>query len=323
MPPKKSRKAAPSKKTDADVAKNEQSKSDDNAKDEEQDNDASSQAQAGEKRKEAPTSPEPHAKSAKTTTSTNPSQESLITYLLSPASLELCRNKISDPEGTTSEDDQKEYFSTALLTPFEHLLCAVILSRPLSHNLGQRTIRTVLNEPWGWSNARTILEAGKEGDDGKTERVHAMEEARTQHRQKTAQELADMATMVEEEGWDDGSGSMKGLLGKVEGEGMEGRLRKEVMKIKGVGKTGADIFLRRVQGCEGWEGIGWFVDGKTREALESVGLPGEGEALRKVVEGMGGEGQDVRMDFVVVLERVLGISLEGKLEELTKGAEAQ
>jgi hypothetical protein len=37
--------------------------------------------------------------------------------------------------------------------------------------------------------------------------------------------------------------------------------------VKGVGDTGADVFMRRVQGGSGWDGVGWFVDGKTRGGL--------------------------------------------------------
>ena len=197
-------------------------------------------------------------------------------------------------------------------------MCAVILSRPISHTLGLRTIKTVLNEPWNWSNSETILEAGKENEEGKTERVEAMEQARTQHRQKTASELGGLAQAVEDEGWDEvGNGSLEGLLDAVKGEKMPELIRDVLKKnIKGVGDTAVDIFLRRVQGCKGWEGIGWFLDGKTKEALQEVGLPGDSEALRTLLEH-GGE-KDTRRSFVVVLERALGIFLEGKQGEVSK-----
>jgi hypothetical protein len=44
--------------------------------------------------------------------------------------------------------------------------------------------------------------------------------------------------------------------------------------VKGVGDDmGANVFMRRVQGVSGWDGVGWFVDGKTKGALEEVELP--------------------------------------------------
>lgn len=138
-----------------------------------------------------------------------------------------------------------------------------------------------------------------------------MEDARTQHRQKTASELGGMAQVVVDEGWDeDGDGGLKGLLEAVAGDGMAGKIRELVKgKVKGLGNTGMDIFLRRVQGCEGWEGIGWFVDDKTTDALVKIGLPDNVEELKTLVG-------EKREDFVVVLERALGIVLEGKQDEM-------
>ena len=182
--------------------------------------------------------------------------------------------------------------------------------------LGQRTIKTVLNEPWDFGDVEKILEAGKENEDGKTKRVEAMEEAKTQHRQKTASELGGLAKVVKDEGWDKGGdGGLRGLLEGVGKEDVQAELRRLLTeKVKGLGGTGVDIFMRRVQGCEGWEGIGWFVDRKTKGALEELGLPGEGQELKKCVEGSGVE--DVRRSFVVILERALGILLEGKQKEV-------
>lgn len=107
-------------------------------------------ATKGEKRKSAPTkAEEPEPKAAKTSTSSSLKVGAIIKFLLSDAALQLCQNE----ENASSSG--KGYFS-ADLSPFEHLLCAVILSRPLSHNLGQRTIATVLNDPYGWRNAEDI-----------------------------------------------------------------------------------------------------------------------------------------------------------------------
>lgn len=94
---------------------------------------------------------------------------------------------------------------------------------------------------------------------------------------------------------------------------MEAELRKEVKGIKGVGETGADIFIRRVQSCSGWDGIFPFIDGKTKKALREVGFSNSAEELKELTGSKG--------DFVVVLERVLDVSLEGKIKELKKANE--
>lgn len=267
----------------------------------------------GVKRKSPPRTEDekPSSKALKIENSSH--ENSIIRFLLSSKALSLCQKE--DKE--SSDSSKKDYFSPDL-TPFQHLMCAVILSRPISHNLGLRTIKTVLNEPWNWTNAETVLEAGRENEEGKTERLEAMEQARTQHRQKTASELGGMAQVVKDEGWDeDADGTLGGLLDVVKGERMQEQIRgllKE--KIKGVGNTAVDIFLRRVQACKGWEGIGWFVDWKTEKALQGIGLFVDSKALRTLLENEGGK--DTRRNFVVVLERALGIFLEGKQGEVTK-----
>ena len=292
------------KKTLHDAPKK-QSKEDDDARPSTEE-----RAKTGQKRKGPPSKKTREAPSKSSKTSSR--EVEIIKFLLSPTALSLRQNSKTDTSSTGSRS-HRDYFSPDL-KPFENLVCAVILSRPISHVLGQRTIKTVLNEPWNWNTAQPILEAGKENDEGKTERVEAMENARTQHRQKTALELGALAETVVNDGWDDDgrSGSLEGLL-KMSG-GKESELRKLLKKIKGIGDTAVDIFVRKVQRCEGWEGLGWFVDSKTEEALMEVGLPGDGESVRKLVEESGSK--NVRDDFAIVLERALGIYLEGKTAQI-------
>ena len=68
----------------------------------------------------------------------------------------------------------------------------MILSRPISHALGLRSIRTIFNEPYGFTTPKKIREAGTEGC------RKALDHARTQHRQKTAEELVILADAVVE-----------------------------------------------------------------------------------------------------------------------------
>jgi hypothetical protein len=109
---------------------------------------------------------------------------------------------------------------------------------------------------------------------------------------------------------------MKGFLDLVKDEGDMAKSIRKVLKekINGFGDTGIDIFLRCVQDCEGWEGIVWFVDARTAEALEKVGLPRDGAGLKREIEESGEK--DMRSVFVKVLERAIGVVLKGKLKEL-------
>ncbi len=210
------------------------------------------------------------------------------------------------------------------LTPFQELVCAVVLSRPISHALGLRTIRTIFNEPWCWDTAEKIKEAGEEG------RRQALWDARTQHKGKTADELGMLAEVVSERF----GGGLEGVREKA-GKDVEAERKMLRENVKGLGPTGLDIFCRRVQGI--WGEVFPFVDKRTGRALGGLGLPEGGEGLRKLVnENWGvlgdgeGEGEDgakgadleerKRRAFVRILEGAVGAELEGKADVVLREA---
>ena len=112
----------------------------------------------------------------------------MLQFLLSSSSssTDLCRPK-DEIEDLKTRGANTRTYSSSNFTPFEELICAVILSRPISHALGLRSIRTLFNEPWNLTTPKALREAGPEG------RRKALDEARTQHRQKTADELGNLA----------------------------------------------------------------------------------------------------------------------------------
>ena len=155
---------------------------------------AQSTQQHGEtskKRKQTtdPSEPRKEARrSARGTPKSSPSQLQLLNFMLSPPAEELCRPD-DESEAIQSRKSLRTY-SSSVLNPFEELLCAVVLSRPISHRLGLRTIRTILNETYNFTSAKAIKEAG-------FDKVHeAIWEAKTQHKQKTADEISTVAKMV-------------------------------------------------------------------------------------------------------------------------------
>ncbi len=256
-------------------------------------------------------------RSARSTPSQPINQLKLLQYLLSPASLDLCRPK-DETEDLKNKDANTRTYSTSSFTSFEELVYATILSRPIGHMLGLRSIRTIFNPPYELTTPKKIREAGNDGCRA------ALEKARTQHRQKTAEELVILADAVAETlgtGEDDLSlGRVREECGSVEEQ--RGMLRKNV---KGLGKTGLDIFGRRIQA--GWAEWFPFVDGRTMEAVEKLGLPCSAEGLREVVEKHWAELEvgdfEARDDeekkrevFVRILERAVGADLEGKIDDV-------
>ena len=243
--------------------------------------------------------------------------ESMLRYLLSDASLSLCR---SQDERSAAESNNRTY-SSSIFTPFEELVSAVILSRPISHALGLRSIRTIFNDPYSLTTPKKVLEAGWEGC------REALDKARTQHRQKTAEELVLLAEAVN---GGLGSGEEDVELEHVREEGGKDVEReRQILKtsVKGFGATGLDIFGRRIQAL--WPEWFPFADRRTMDALEKLGLPGSAAEVLKAldeswerldIQHVEGDDKDTRKRrvFVLVLERAVGADLEGNVDAVRR-----
>ncbi|KAG9570198.1 hypothetical protein KCU71_g1329, partial [Aureobasidium melanogenum] len=251
-----------------------------------------------------------------------PTTEQLLNYLLSPASTELCR---PDDESSVVESqgaDFKTYSSTAL-SAFEELICAVVLSRPISHKLGLRAIRTILNSPYSFTTPSAIISAGKE------RRHQALNDAKTQHKDKTAEQIGLVADVVAHKfSKNDTDTSLDKLREQAsKGWDMERDLLQE--NIKGLGKTGLDIFFRRVQWL--WPEAYPFVDEKSSRGIEKLGLPKHPDELAKVLDRYwakldtsnlekGDKEMQKRRAFVVICERATSADLEGKSDAILEAA---
>jgi len=242
----------------------------------------------------------------------------VLKYLLSPSSLDLCRPK-DEIEDLKARGQNTRTYSTSYFTPFEELICATILSRPIGHMLGLRSIRTIFNPPYEFNTPKKVREAGNEGC------REALDKARTQHRQKTAEELVLLADAVVKHL---GNGEEDVALDRVREEsGHDATKEREMLKkrVKGLGKTGLDIFGRRIQGV--WPDFYPFIDEKTSTAVEQLDLPGSAKELKElmekhwkelVVEDIGGKDveEKQRKTFVRILERAVGADLERNIESI-------
>ena len=98
--------------------------------------------------------------------------------------------------------------------------------------------------------------------------------------------------------------------------------------VKGLGKTGLDIFARRIQGL--WAEAYPFADQKSISALETFGLPRDPQELKNLLDEKwtdldvkdldGDVSEQKRRTFVRVVERVVGISLEGNSDSAKEEA---
>ena len=251
-----------------------------------------------------------------------PEPKQIIRFLLSEDAIETCRPEDENRELKSKDASKVKTYSASEFTPFEELLSAAILSRPISHALGVRSIRTIFNDPYNFTTPRAIQEAGPE------KRLQALWDARTQHKDKTAQQIGQIADVVVEK-FSKGDADDTSLQSAREAAGKDMDEESDLLtrSIKGIGKTGMSIFFRRIQWL--WEECFPYIDERTEKVLQQLGIPIEPEELKKLVEedwdelsklkGIA-EGKSIeikkRRAFVVLLERAVGAGLENKVDEV-------
>ncbi|KAK3714079.1 hypothetical protein LTR37_008108 [Vermiconidia calcicola] len=254
---------------------------------------------------------------------TQPSQEQLLRYMLSKNTEELCRPD-EESEDIQSRGDIKTY-SSDVMNPFEELLSAVILSRPISHRLGLRTIRTIFNDPYNFTSAKAVQQAGQE------KHHQAVWDARTQHKAKTAEEIGQIANVILEKFTTsaDKDGTQLQKLLDDSGNDVDKALDTLKASIKGLGETGIKIFLRRIQWL--WSSGYPYIDDRTMHSLGKLGLPEDAEELEGLIakhwskfdkKRLAGDDEAARKRraFVTVLERAVGADLEGKVDNVLAAA---
>ena len=253
-----------------------------------------------------------------------PTQEQLLNFLISKEAEELCRPD-DEREDIKSRGNITTYSS--VMNPFEELLCAVILSRPISHRLGLRSIRTILNDPYKFTSAKAVKTAGPK------QHLQALWDARTQHKDKTAEQIGLIADIVLDKytaAGDKEGTQLQKALDNNDGD-VDKALDELKSNIKGLGPTGINIFLRRVQWCNGWNSGYPYADDRTQLSLRKLGLPVDQEDLvmaidqhwskleKKTLAGKD-EATKKRRAFVTVLERAVGADLEGKIDAVLEAA---
>lgn len=276
------------------------------------------------KKDDAPAAPSKASRrSARGASKPEPSKEKLLNFLLSSKAGDLVRPQ--DEQKDIKERGNIRTYSSSVLNPFEELMSAMILSRPISHRLGLRSIRTVLNDPYNFTSAKAVKDAGEE------KRHQAFWDARTQHKGKTAEQIGMLANAVLEKysSDDDNEGTQLKKALSDNGDDVDKALDSMKENIKGFGKTGIDIFLRRVQWL--WDAGFPYIDGRTMDSLRKMNLTQDAEELQKMVEKhwskldtkhLAGDGEAAkkRRAFVVILERATGADLEDKIDEVLEAA---
>lgn len=228
-----------------------------------------------------------------------------------------------DENDHAGEADEKEgkarTYTSPDLTPFEQLVCAALLSKPISHTLGLRAIRTILSPPFSLTSAKKMKEAGFEG------RREAMWQARTQHKEKTATQLGDLVEGIYKlNGGEDEEKAaqliaVRDQISKEADHSAAVEKCREMLSsaIKGIGPTGVDIFLRQVQRQAGWDKIFPFIDSRGLELASDIGLVHGEDAkdAERAAKAIAALVKNDKVKFVTVLDVLIGLSLEKKVDQ--------
>lgn len=151
------------------------------------------------------------------------------------------------------------------------------------------------------------------------------------HKDKTASEISLIADVIAEKFAENASDASMEKLRKDCNFDVEKERQTLKDNIKGLGKTGLDIFFRRMQWQ--WPKSFPFVDSRSTEGLKKLGLPSDGDGLKQALDehwskldtkNLTGEDEETnkRIAFVMVLERATGSDLEGKSDALLEAAAA-
>ena len=224
------------------------------------------------------------------------------------------KSDIDKGSGPTEDKEAIIRYPQSALTPFQNLVAASILSKPLSHKLGLRTIQTLLNPPFSIRTLKDLDEAGYEG------RRKIMWEARTQHKERTASLLGDLCEGIKELCGEDEAdlSELTGVHDKIKGMDDPKKAQEEVVnvltEIKGIGPGVASIFLRRVQGD--WKEVYPYIDDRSLKAARAFGLISASGGAEELEEKVGGD----RKKHVKVVDVLIGLELEKKVDEALTAA---
>ncbi len=176
-----------------------------------------------------------------------------------------------DKHGKTFSEELKIRVGLNSPSSLFQLLCASILfSARISSHAAREAFRALRRE--GWTTAQKMADSSWE------RRAQVLNEAGyARYDNRTATMLGDSAKMVLEQY----KGDLRNLREQANHDPLQERSR--IMRFKGIGSTGADIFFREVQDV--WEELSPFVDKKAQKGAERLGLPKDPKRLKRYTDG--------------------------------------
>lgn len=172
--------------------------------------------------------------------------------------------------GTTYADEAGIRLADESAPLFQLLVLAQLLSARIGAGVAVVTARELFAA--GWTTPAVLRNAGRGAVVGALGRG-----GYRRYDERTATQLRDMSVLV----LDRYAGDLRGLA--VAARGDAGRAAALVQEVKGIGPTGAAVFLREVQAV--WPWVRPFLDDRARDGARRLGLPDDATALARLVDG--------------------------------------
>lgn len=176
--------------------------------------------------------------------------------------------RLLDEAGTTYAQEAGIRLADTPMPLFELLVLCMLASKPIDAGIAVRAARELFSDKLRTPDA--VLAADRR------QMIEAFGRASyARYDESSATRLTDMARAVH-----DRYGGDLRRLGESRDVGTVKALLKE---FKGIGDTGADIFLREVQ--DTWTWVRPYFDERARSTAETLGLPGDPAELQRLAGG--------------------------------------
>ena len=169
--------------------------------------------------------------------------------------------------GTTYADEAGIRVNDKPMPLFQLLVLCMLASKPIDATTAMRAAREVFKA--GLRTPEAVLAADRRTMIGAFGRAHYV-----RYDESSATRLTEMAELVR----DEHSGDLREIAERSHHNVTEAA--RMLKKFKGIGDTGADIYLREVQ--DTWTWVRPYFDDRARATAKKLGLPSDPVALGKL-----------------------------------------
>jgi hypothetical protein len=179
--------------------------------------------------------------------------------------------RVIEEYGRTFADELGVRVEQNTPSPLFRLFCfALLASARISHDIAMRAAKALAEQ--GWTTAAKLQ------DTTWAQRTKVLNRSGyARYDESTSRMFGDSADLLMEEY----SGDLRKLRSAADGDLDD--MRRRLKAFKGIGDSGADLFLREVQLA--WDEVYPFVDARGAKLAKQFGFPDDARALARLVDG--------------------------------------